>query len=77
MEYRERATQLQEETVLSEREAEVVALRATGETYRQVADELSISPQAAHAHARRAKEKAQQAQSTTTLLQEIGFIEND
>ena len=76
MEYRERATQLQEETVLSDREAEVVALRAQGQTYRQVAQELNMSPQAAHAHARRAGEKAQQAEQTVDVLKRIGFIED-
>ena len=75
MEYRNRATELQEQTTLSEREAQVVALRAQGQTYREVADELDASPQAAHAHARRAGEKAERAEQTVDVLKRIGFIE--
>lgn len=75
MEYRDRATELHKNTVLSQREAEVVALRVQGSTYREIGDELGVSPQTVHAHACRARDKAGRAEKTVTALERLGFVE--
>lgn len=73
----ELADRLDEQTTLTEMQARVVAMLVDGDTYQAIADELGVTRGTAHKHGVRAREKAQEAQSTTTLLQEIGFIEND
>lgn len=75
MEYAELVDDLNEETSLSEKEAHVAILRAQGQTYREIADELGISPQATHAYARRATVKYERAERTIAELERIGFID--
>ena len=66
---------LYRETTLTRQQAAVVAGRVEGQTYQQIADELGVRRGTAHKHGERALQKAQEAQQTVRVLQEIGFIE--
>ena len=50
---RDKAEQMSKQFLLSDREAEVLALYALGWTQKRVAEELYISPSTAHAHIKR------------------------
>lgn len=71
----ETAERLNDETTLSQRESEVAARRVEGETFREIADELGISPQNANKAWQRAKEKAATAKRSVELFRETGLIE--
>jgi transcriptional regulator len=73
----ELADRLDERTTLTEMQAAVVAGRVAGQTYQQIADELGVTRGTAHKHGVRARQKAQQAQQTVRVLEEIGFIEQE
>lgn len=69
------ANRLTDETTLSEKESEVVAMRIEGTPYREIADELGISHGAANSYWQRAKEKAATAERSAELFREIGLVE--
>jgi DNA-directed RNA polymerase specialized sigma24 family protein len=72
----ELADRLSEQTTLTRRQAAVVAGRVEGQTYQTIADEMGVTRGTAHKHGKRARQKAQEAQQTVTVLEEIGFIED-
>ena len=75
MEYRDRTRELHEKTRLSEREAEAVALDIDGLEPPEIATEMNITRQAVHTHLDRAREKAETARKTVSLLDEMGFVD--
>jgi DNA-directed RNA polymerase specialized sigma24 family protein len=68
------ADKLYRETTLTRQQATVVAGRVDGRTYQQIADEMDVSRGTAHKHGERARQKAEEAQHTVRVLEEIGFI---
>jgi DNA-binding CsgD family transcriptional regulator len=62
------------ETLLSEREAEVTALRVEGQSFHEIADELDISPQTANTAWQRAKRKAADAQQSVEVFKDVGLL---
>jgi len=69
------ADRLADETTLSDSEAKVAALRVEGHSFREIADELDMSPQSANKHWQRAKKKAATAKASTEIYREIGLVE--
>jgi len=63
------------ETMLAEREAEVVARRIEGATFHEIADALDVSPQNVHRAWQRAKRKAVDAKDSTEVFRDVGLIE--
>jgi len=62
-------------TTLGESEAKVASLRVEGHSFREIADELDMSPQSANKHWQRAKEKAAKAKESVAVFREIGLVE--
>jgi DNA-binding CsgD family transcriptional regulator len=64
----ERAAKLYEETVLSERQADIQALKEQGATRQDTADELGISVNTVDEHRREIKERIERAKKTVEEL---------
>jgi DNA-directed RNA polymerase specialized sigma24 family protein len=71
------ADRLYRETTLTRQQATVVAGRVDGRSYQAIADEMDVSRGTAHKHGERARQKAEEAQQTVDVLQEVGFISGD
>lgn len=62
------------DTTLSEREAEVTALRVEGMNFHEIADELEISPQNASKCWQRSKKKAADAKESVEVFEDVGLV---
>jgi len=69
----DKVDQLQD-TPLSEQEAKVTARRVQGQTFREIADDLDISPRNASKAFERAKRKAAEAKESVEVFEDVGLL---
>jgi len=62
------------QTALSEQEVKVTARRVEGQTFREIADDLDISPRNASKAFKRAKKKAADAQQSVEVFEDVGLL---
>lgn len=70
MDYRERAEQLADETTLSRRESEVMALKEEGRSHAEIAEELGLAKSTVDEYSRRINDRIQRARATVDELGE-------